>query len=237
MASKKAIDRAGKYLREWWNAPLGEEDETGLPEALSLVSDWRSGHQHPLVLVNNGLRQFIRTEGDGPILVSQRLKRVPTIIDKLARHENMQITQMQDIAGCRAILPDQANATAVLNRIAHRWTVRGEVDNYAARPAHTGYRAIHVVVVREERMIEIQLRTRPQHAWAAAVERASGLDPTLHRIKDGIGPQPVVDYFRAASDILALQEAQMPVDDDTVRLFVELREAARALHPGVLLGA
>lgn len=237
MPSKKAINRAGQLLREWWGDPAAEADDVlELTEAVRRVAEWRTSHQHPLVLVNNGVRAFVRAEG-GTILVSQRLKRVPTIVDKLHRHRNMQVTQMQDIAGCRAILHDQNMVNAVLARIVRNWAIRGEIDDYVTRPPATRYRAIHVVVTREERMIEIQLRTRRQHAWAAAVERASGLDVSLHRIKDGIGPDEVVAYFRAASDVLAVQEAGLRIDNEAIRHFIELREAARALHPGVLLGA
>ncbi len=43
-----------------------------------------------------GLRSMVRTERC-QIEVSQRLKRVPTIIDKLLREPTMQLANMQDI--------------------------------------------------------------------------------------------------------------------------------------------
>ena len=40
-----------------------------------------------------------------PVQVSQRMKRVPTIIDKLLREPTLLLSRMQDIGGCRAMLP------------------------------------------------------------------------------------------------------------------------------------
>ena len=50
------------------------------------------------------LRGFADRESS-EVIVSSRLKRLPTILDKLARHPNMKITRMQDIGGARVILP------------------------------------------------------------------------------------------------------------------------------------
>jgi len=47
-----------------------------------------------------GLRSVVGTEGC-TVEVTQRLKRVPTIVDKLRREPTMQLASMQDIGGCR----------------------------------------------------------------------------------------------------------------------------------------
>ena len=84
---------------------------------------------------------------------------------------------MQDIGRCRAILPDEESVRAVLRRIERRWTVVDEPYDYIARPKATGYRAIHVVVLRDGRQVEIQLRTPAQQAWAAQGESIEQAHP------------------------------------------------------------
>lgn len=93
---------------------------------------------------------------------------------------------MEDIAGCRAILPGGAAEVAgVLRRIRRNWDVI-RVDDYVARPKNTGYRALHIVVRRDDHLVEIQLRTPAQHEWAEAIERWAAR--TGFPLKDGDGP-------------------------------------------------
>jgi ppGpp synthetase/RelA/SpoT-type nucleotidyltranferase len=46
----------------------------------------------------------VKIKGYSNPIVAQRLKRMPTIIDKLKRYPAMQLTTMQDIGGLRAVL-------------------------------------------------------------------------------------------------------------------------------------
>jgi hypothetical protein len=79
------------------------------------------------------LRQRLDTTSvDGA--VAQRLKRRATIIHKLGRHPNMQLTTMQDVGGCRAVLPDRES----VRRYLKWWGVRHrlvEEYNYVTDPA------------------------------------------------------------------------------------------------------
>jgi RelA/SpoT family protein len=146
-------------LRDWWRAPSGGKEESSfdeeeLTEAVGIVVDYRGGFKKVTV----GLRQFVDRESS-EITVGQRLKRNPQILNKLARFDSMRLTQMEDIAGCRAILPGGAEEIAgVLRRIRRNWDVI-RIEDYAASPKFTGYRAPHVVVRRDGHPVEIQLRT------------------------------------------------------------------------------
>jgi ppGpp synthetase/RelA/SpoT-type nucleotidyltranferase len=51
----------------------------------------------------------------------QRFKRMDRIVDKLRRYPHMRHSQMEDIGGCRAILPDLDTVYAVTERIQRRW--------------------------------------------------------------------------------------------------------------------
>ena len=47
--------------------------------------------------------------------VAQRLKRMPTILSKLERQPTMDITRMQDIGGCRAVVQSVKAVNEVVN--------------------------------------------------------------------------------------------------------------------------
>ncbi len=86
----------------------------------------------------------------------------------------MKLARMQDVGGCRAILGGgPAEVEGVLRRIhKNKWEI-AHFKDYVAEPAESGYRAKHVVVRRDDHLIEIQLRTPRQHQWAEAVERTA----------------------------------------------------------------
>jgi putative GTP pyrophosphokinase len=173
---------------------------------------------------------MVKTAGAEQI-VSQRLKRIPTILDKLGRHSNMKLTRMQDIGGCRAILPDIATIYRVIARIEKSRQKIRTIFDYIETPKPTGYRAVHVVVERADRLIEVQLRTQRQHAWAAAIERLSG-QPGFFRLKDGYGPEAAVEYYKVTSRVIAMQETGAPVDNDLAAEFDIAREEFRRLLEG-----
>jgi len=70
---------------------------------LQVISNWRSSHSFPLNTFQIGLRKRAR-QVDRRSLVAQRLKRLSSIVAKLRRFPDMRLSQMQDIAGCRAIV-------------------------------------------------------------------------------------------------------------------------------------
>ena len=87
---------------------------------------------------------------------------------------------MQDVGGARAVLPtiDEVDELRALYRRSRaRHTLANEKD-YIRNPKPSGYRGIHLVYryqsdrskVYNGLQIELQLRTRTQHAWATAVE-------------------------------------------------------------------
>lgn len=204
--SKGAVDRAGISLRRWWDEAW--EDEP-LPTApLDLLVAFRAEFQDPMKKVTVGVRQFVDRERrqDAPITVGQRLKRAPQIVEKLSRHPKMKLSRMQDIGGCRAILQGgHDEVRRVASRIERNWVVKHRKHYTREDPAPSGYRALHIVVERDDRLIEIQMRTPAQHEWAEAIERT---DKRLRLdLKSGHGPRDLLRYFRLAADGLAMEES------------------------------
>ena len=164
-----------------------------------------------------GVRSVVATE-QCEVDVSQRLKRIPTIVDKLRREPTMQLANMQDIGGCRAILDSVQDLRRVERRLRkNRPPLR--VADYIASPKVSGYRGVHVVVSYLDsegidRAIEVQLRTRVMHEWAFTVERLGGR--LKADLKSNVGPAPVLEFLRAASEAMAIEEEGGVVPSETV---------------------
>lgn len=205
------VNRAGQLLRRFYALPPVEEGEDAfagfdideLVDAMIAVTWWRSLHARPLSRVAANLRYHVASEDaavSGSIDVTQRLKRRPTIFDKLEREPTMQLTQMWDIGGVRARLPSLRYLQAVSRRLRKTWTIVRTKD-YIQEPRSSGYRAVHHVVRRNGRLIEVQLRTVFQDAWANQVE-----DDSRQRAigyKFGRGGEDVHDYYRIVSEAFA----------------------------------
>ncbi len=223
--SRKQIRKAAALLRHWWLDPTASvAGEIGA--AWGIVSDFRSTFQRPLDKVTTQLRRFVEYESPEQVIAAQRLKRMPTIMNKLGRQPNMDITRMQDIGGCRAVLPSIDHVGKVFDRIVRHWELQS-IYNYVAEPKPSGYRAVHVVVIRDERLIEIQLRTDLQHDWAVAVETFGAR--IGRSIKDGEGPDFVLRYFELAGRGIELVETGQNADDSLVEEFAALGEQVRGL--------
>ncbi len=217
--SKGVVNRAGEELRSVWTgaSPIAPTTE----EAIEVLADFRMAHAYPLQMVASSLRYHVGRRcvaGD----VGQRLKRLPTIIDKLARHPEMALARMQDIGGCRAVVADEADLRLVLRHLrkSNAWNLIGDGKDYIASPKPDGYRAFHLVVEKEGRAIEIQLRTQANHDWAELVEsvdRRHGLG-----LKVGRASADVQEYFRLGADMIAAREAGETPDPVAVARFRQL---------------
>jgi putative GTP pyrophosphokinase len=146
------------------------------------------------------------------------------MVDKLLREPTMKLTQMADIGGCRALLQDQAAIYEVARRLRRNWEVERTRD-YAAEPKDSGYRAVHLIVRRKGRLIEVQLRTPLQDAWANQVEEDSRR--VGRNFKGGEGQQEVHNYYAVVSELLALRESSEEPDKELRQRLLTAYEAAQ----------
>ena len=226
--SRGQVDRAGGVLRRW--AATGMPTGPEVLAASTTLAAFRDEFRVPLRLVVMGLRSAVRTEGV-EVIVGERLKRQARIVEKLTRLQPMELSRMQDIAGCRAILPDQDAAYRVLARIRHHRSRVLRVVDYVTDPKPSGYRAIHVIVERNGAPVEIQLRTVSQQQWAMHVE---DLD-TVHgvQLKSDDGPAAALAYLRVYAEGLAEQDATGILTVATARRVAAARAVAmRELRRG-----
>lgn len=177
-------------------------------EELAVLAAWRSQFQLPLIGTDMTVRSAVATVTrvpNGVGMVKQRFKREQQIIAKLVRSRT-RLSKMEDIGGCRAVLPDLATVREVQQRI-EQYAPSIEVhhiDDYNALPRPGGYRAVHLHCLRDGVPIEVQLRTERQHDWASTVEAWD--DATGHDIKHEIGPAGVIEAFRAVADVQATMD-------------------------------
>lgn len=212
-------------------------DPAAIDEALRVITDFRAAHGYPMTKVRYGLRSMVRTE-EAQEVIAQRLKRVPRIIRKLQRtvgttSGRTALARLEDIGGVRAVLKDGRELDRVRRRIERNWkdAFRREPRDYIAYPKPVGYRAVHFVVIRDGRAIEVQLRTRGQQQWADAAESADArLAQRGVNLKDGEGPQEMLAYFSAAGDLIHRREYGLPISSDILDRFEEARQAV--LHAG-----
>jgi ppGpp synthetase/RelA/SpoT-type nucleotidyltranferase len=215
------VNKAGRFLRKWaQGGPV--EDFQAVERSFDTLLSFRAEHQQPLGKATMGLRSVVRTERCERVEVSQRLKRIPTIFDKLVREPTLALANMQDIGGCRAVLASIAELRRVEARLKKNRPPIGYND-YIEHPRASGYRGVHVVVAYDGRRIEVQLRTQVMHDWAITVERLSG---RLGENLKGDGAHAVQQLLAVISEAMALEETDMPVDGSLLETMARLREAA-----------
>ncbi len=196
------LDLRDRMQRDGAERAVAESDELKLDEAWEALTWWRSLHARPLSGVAANLRYHVDRGGGrvgDRIEVTQRLKRLDTLIGKLGR-ERGNVTQMQDIGGVRAVFPSLRHVYVVRRRLLKSWGVVRERD-YIAEPKSSGYRALHLIVRRMGYPIEVQLRTVGQDAWANTVEETSrqvGVD-----LKFGARDEHLDRIFLAMAELFA----------------------------------
>jgi ppGpp synthetase/RelA/SpoT-type nucleotidyltranferase len=234
--SKSADDRAGRNLVQLKKTIQAEDsavlEGVELDKTLAwfrAVEWWRALHSRPLSLVSNGLRYHVGKEAasvDGHVDVTQRLKRVPTIIDKLDREPKMKLTRMGDVGGVRVRLQDLDSVERVTRRLLKTWrTIERPHRDYIwgpPGPQDSGYRGVHLFLKKEGVRIEVQLRTVLQDSWANMVERVSR--ETNIDFKSGKGDPERLALFRLVADGLAYLDRGEPAPKELVEQLLEARD-------------
>lgn len=206
--SKKKVRRAGELLIQ------PDVDEDRVAAAMDILSNWRSAHAYPMHSVLIFLRKKA-SDIDSNAVVVQRLKRTPSILWKLERFQSMMLDRMQDIGGCRAVVSD-VNRVEKLHHSISRSRTRHKLhktDNYIENPKPSGYRGIHLIYKYngekkqyQDYFVEIQLRSKVQHAWATAVEIVDAF--TSQALKASHGNPDWLNFFLYASAELARLESR-----------------------------
>jgi putative GTP pyrophosphokinase len=225
--SNSRADRAGEAFRIW--ATISRAERVALldevRDEVGIIRQYRAMHAYPLRKVTSGVRTMLETElGDHAPRPAQRFKRTDRILSKLLRLPHMRLSQMEDIGGCRAVLETLEDVHVVAARVRHRWP-HARVHDHIIDPKPDGYRALHIIERRDDRLIEVQLRTFRQHRWAELVEFWAGR--TGYALKDGHGPDDLKMYFAMAAERLAREDRREPLEEELESEFDTLRKEVR----------
>jgi len=171
----------------------------------------------------------------------------------------MKLTQMQDIGGCRAVVSSIRSVDRLVKAYQEakaknpgRGHEQASVKDYITNPKPDGYRGVHLVYKYRsgsakhrsynEQKIEIQIRSRLQHAWATAVEIVDAF--TGQALKSGLkinsGDPRWRRFFALMSSAIAVREKRVPVPGaplSEVKLKNELRAVSKSLKVVDLLSS
>lgn len=215
LASAESINRAAKvYLNQAYY-------DSKWDESLDLINSFRSGHGYPLQAIKMTLKSRARSV-DPSAVVAQRLKRLSSIAIKLRNEPKMQLSQMQDIGGCRAVVRNWYSVIRLLaayRTAAKKNPTRSNIikeKDYISQPKTDGYRSFHYVLryqstsedneVYNGKKIEIQIRSRPQHVWATAVEMAQTFTGRALKSKIKTASEDWQRFFAVMSSAMAARE-------------------------------
>lgn len=229
--SRTRVDQAGELLR------ASASNGGAADEAREVLGNWRAAHAFPLNTLQMNLRHRARRV-DEDAVIAQRLKRESSIVRKLSRFGQMRLTQMQDIGGCRAVLRNIEQTKEVFSIYRETPGAHETVSerDYLSDPPASGYRSVHLVQryhssqkqAFDDLLVEIQIRTLLQHAWATAVETVDAFLGT--DLKSSLGPKEWQRLFAFVGSAFAETEGTAPVPG-TPTDRRELEEAiAEAVH-------
>ncbi|MCA1286733.1 RelA/SpoT domain-containing protein [Salipiger bermudensis] len=217
--SKSAVRRAGQAI------------STGVAkdQDFQIVDQWRAAHGYVINTFQAWIKGHINKQ-PYYVEFAQRLKRRNTVIDKLSRKNAAgqplisDVASMHDFAGCRMIFDNlkelqdfrsYMHSSQTMRNVEHQLRHDPNKYNYIEHPKFTGYRGIHDVYrhfprgsIRQQQkkpwdglLVELQYRTRAQHAWATAVEISDLLDG--ERTKFELDTSERGRFFAIASEIIA----------------------------------
>jgi ppGpp synthetase/RelA/SpoT-type nucleotidyltranferase len=201
-------------------------------EALNIINNWRASHNFPLNTFQTRLRKLSK-DIDTDSIVAQRIKRLASISHKLDRFQDMKVTQIQDIGGCRTILSTIDHVDQLVDIYLHKGS-RGvkhdlsKKDDYILNPKDSGYRGVHLIYKYQsdksklyaDLKIEIQIRTFLQHAWATAVETVSTF--FKQALKSSQGDKEWLRFFALMGSVMAIKESR-PLIPNTPTTYKELQ--------------
>ncbi|EOD2802072.1 RelA/SpoT domain-containing protein [Klebsiella aerogenes] len=221
--SKNQVKKAGEAIRK---------NEGDIAAAIEIIRDYRAAHLYPLTIIKNLVWKHSKKINSNAV-IARRLKRLPTIIDKLQRKtldginpNSMSVTGMSDIGGCRVILDNKQELLALnsaLNqsRTTHR-TKR--VRDYLSNPKPTGYRGIHRIYdcyyndkvhLWKGFTIEVQLRTKLQHLWATTIEVVDLCEGKALKTNPFEADRRWTEFFFIMSEFLADEDGFINMDNTT----------------------
>ncbi|MBU1204180.1 MAG: RelA/SpoT domain-containing protein [Nanoarchaeota archaeon] len=246
--SKSKVDWTGDVLISETSSVNDKE------KALEILDNWRAIHRYPMHIFKKRLKR-VSEKMNKEALAVQRLKRLPSILKKLQRryygnNPTMKLSQMQDIAGCRVVMPNVELAKKLYKESYLRGDLKHKRVNekdYITRPKNDGYRSIHLIYKYKSDkegkkgynglLIEVQIRSKLQHLWATAIETVDFF--TRQAIKSSEGEKEWVDFFKLVSSAFSIMENTPLVPNtpsEKEELYSKIKEKEKELQVIKIMG-
>lgn len=187
--SKAALDRLGARLAT--SDQINDDDRESLVQVVAVYQQVLDDVKAQLTALGHEATTRVKTTG--------------TLIEKL-RRESVRLSQVQDLAGARIIVPDRptqddvaANIRSHFEASGHSWR---EVDR--RKDPRYGYRALHLVLIVAPFLIEVQIRTEFEDTWAQILEGLA--DQWGRGIRYGDPPADPDTQVRAGQQIITRRE-------------------------------
>jgi hypothetical protein len=228
--STSKVNKAGKILID----PNASEQARN--EAQEVFENWRSSHSYAM----NWFHQSLTGLAGSLSNVVQRPKRLEAVQGKLLRKSHLKLGAMNDIAGVRVIVPTIDGFDRFVQKCKAAWADHElkRPDDYIASPRDTGYRSLHLIYrfkgtdpSFDGRLVEVQIRTGLQHAWATAVETVDLFQ--RQTLKFGTGDPDWQRFFALMGSAIAKRENTAAVPETPTKdsdLQKELRHYVEQLQ-------
>lgn len=239
--SKNNVNRVGEILRGKTKVEKNSQEEI---DAFNTFNNWRASHAYPLHIIMKNIKKIALGISKNAICV-QRLKRIKAILIKLERFPDMKLSRIEDVGGCRIVMPNVELARVLteqyISKNKRHKRIKSREKNYINTPKPDGYRSIHLVYayysrnkvgkIFNDKLIEIQIRSQLQHIWATALETNDLFNH--QRIKFGLGDPKWKYFFKLISSAFAIMEQCPTVKDtplDKKELYNEIRRMEKELR-------
>ena len=218
--SRSKIRLAGEILRK-------SDDPFNQIEAIEKLNNWKAAHELPLSVIKRTISKYAQEVSKTNVIV-QRRKRTDSILLKLRNESKLSLARMQDLVGIRVVYrhDDYQKNLDCIDKLIRKiqsssMSSRPKITNYIENPRDTGYRSVHLIFKYKSKkfhshnnmLVELQIRTKMQHIWSTAVESV-GMFNQSH-LKQGLGDEKWLEFFRITSQILAIEEGTMQNGDDS----------------------
>jgi GTP pyrophosphokinase len=164
LAGRLGMGRLESELEDLAFAVLEPDEYRWLSEAVAQEKTLRRSYVDRVcaILREEMARLGVRAE------VSGRIKHLYSIYKKVQRTGTRDISQLYDIVAFRILVDSIPECYLALGHVHQLWRPKdGRIKDFIANPKPNGYRALHTTVFcLDERLAEIQIRTREMHQMA-----------------------------------------------------------------------
>jgi len=140
--------------------------------------------------------------GKSGFVVSERLKNVGSVQEKMARKGVDDPEKFDDISGLRVVTKDAKSTREAMSAIKKEYATRFKpdaTDDYITTPKDTGYRAFHATVMIDNEPHELQVRTENFNKWGETYHPIYKNEPGF----EAANTEAVHKYFKDMAEVYA----------------------------------